>query len=124
MMRFIPIIGLVAGLIPLTAPTTAQAATIVCDRTRLSTAGFSSRSVAASWFPEQIWFEIQGARARGLYGEARVTPDGSRQILTFDAGTSTISIRFFPDQMRASAWVVPPSGYERSTPSSYACARR
>lgn len=93
----------------------------MCDRTQLSATGFVSRSAAASWFPEQIPLIIDGRIAKIPSAEGVVTPDGNRLRIDFRIEDRTISIRFFPKNLRASAWMEAPSGYVPTTPSRYQC---
>jgi hypothetical protein len=94
---------------------------LMCDRTQLSDIGFSTRSAAAGWFPEQLPFVIDGAAAQSIYGAGTVIPDGTRQRIDFTLDQSTVAMRFFPSQLRVSVWLVPPSGYIPTTPSRYQC---
>lgn len=104
--------------------------TYVCDRTRLSTAGFQTPQGAKSFYMEKIGFRIDGdVVADSTFGPGVITPDGKRRLLTMDLADeqsnlagAALKIRLFPDG-RATVWVNPPSGYKVPSPSRYKCAQ-
>lgn len=96
----------------------------ICDRTRLSTTGFTTRSAAENWYPQELWFEIDGDRVtRSYFGEGRVEPDGKRLLLSFNLGSGfSMGIRLFPD-LRATAAGSSGPRFESVSPSRYQCQR-
>jgi len=110
-----------AALLTIGLTQVALSAPVIYQRTSLSPTGFSTRAAAESWYPQEIWFDINGSEARGTYGEATMEPEGTRQILTFEAQNTYVKIRFFPDQMRASVWLVGSPRYSMVVPAGYRC---
>lgn len=107
------------------AGSAAGAEIYVCDRTRLSTEGFTTKRVAETWYPAQMWFEISGATvARGYWGAGTVAPDGDRLLLTMPVDGASMKVRFFPSQMRATVWLNTGPRYVATQTSSYRCTRR
>ena len=100
-----------------------SAQTVVCERQRLSSDGFVSVQAAKSWYPEEIWFRIDGNTAESFAGEATVEPEGNRFILTHNLGGTYYKIRYIPSHNRASAWITT-SGYVPTIPTSYRCAEQ
>ena len=102
--------------------------TFLCEQTLFARAGFTTPQVARSFYPAEIWFQIDGAAVpASYYGSGVVTPDGNRRVLSMDltevsdphAG-ATMKIRVFPDG-RATVWLSPQVGYVVPTPSVYQC---
>ena len=117
-----------AALLGMTLP--AMAEIHECNRTRLSTTGFVTTAAAKSWYPEEIWFQIDGDKVpRSYYGEGSVKPDGERRLLSIDLATidsklagRQMRVRLFTNG-RAPVWMELGPRYVPGTPSRYACKR-
>lgn len=116
------------GFLIASSGTAVATKTFLCEQTRFSRDGFTTSAVARSFYPTEIWFQIDGdAVPASFYGAGVVSPDGDRRVLSMDltdvssdhAG-ATMKVRIFGDG-RATVWLSPQAGYAVPTPSIYQC---
>ncbi|MEM8979270.1 MAG: hypothetical protein AAGD04_07290 [Pseudomonadota bacterium] len=90
-----------------TLSTAATADIYECNRTRMSTDGFNSRSAAENWFPKTSKLQIVGDKAGSdYYGKGTVVEKDGRFIATFpidfEGVVNSVSVTFIPRTNRYS----------------------
>ena len=128
---------LIGILISLGFAQTAFAKTIICERTKLESHGFTNASAAASWMPEHLDITIKKDRAI----LRKITPAGTSPILyrkglvVKEKDNGRVSIRFTHGSIagerivafekfigdKATLGVGKKAGYRDRTPSRYHC---
>ena len=119
---------LAACAITLSSSTAFAVESFICSQTRFAKTGFTTSDVARSFYPPEIWFQIDGDTVpASFYGEGVVAYDGERRVLSMDlTGNSSklagaqMKIRVFTSG-RATVWLNPQVGYVVPTPSIYQC---
>ncbi|KAJ55716.1 hypothetical protein ACMU_13600 [Actibacterium mucosum KCTC 23349] len=101
------------------AATGAAAETLKCERSRLSTSGFGSRSAAESWFPTSSVFIIEGDKVRSdYYGEGTVKDTGNRVKMTFGVESSggdivRVGVTLVKKNGKYTASILPKGNYQQ-----------
>ncbi|MEM8979271.1 MAG: hypothetical protein AAGD04_07295 [Pseudomonadota bacterium] len=107
-----------------------SAQTYDCERTRMSTSGFTSQAAAASWFHETVTLKVDGSRAfSSRYGEGVAEDLGKRLKLSFDetsaAGTKVIiTYTIIKKNNRYIQKHISPSGFSQSPGAGGKCQLR
>lgn len=90
---------------------------IVCQRSSVDQAGFTTLSAAEAWFPAQTYYEIAGDRVlQSTYGPGTVGADAyGRKLLRFElegsGGTIRVMTRYAPETGRYSTTIDPGGRY-------------
>ena len=123
---------LAAALTAISAGAVHASDVYTCERTNLSTTGFTNFQAAASWFPEEVRIVISDDKSSfsSTWGTDNDRSDTEKRINSANVSGfgAQISVRIFDngksnENIKMSAALAPKGGFKHVYPSYYSCDR-